>query len=260
MSWYFGWPTLALALAGASWLAYELTRGRRREWLPALSVFVGMTAAVLYSPSITPDHPWADRRFVPVAIPGIVLLAFAALAGAVAWTTAAARRWREDAATVWAARAVGGMCAGALIVTPAWLGSRHVFTQQTEKGELALVDTVCDQLRPDDAVVAFGAAGSTAWPGTLRVMCGVGTGFLDGSDDAATLQRVADRVNARGGRLMVLVDGTNDKKNVPGNVDWPAQPTATLETTEVGHTLVTRPDKPSPLPFVIWLGEVRPTA
>jgi hypothetical protein len=59
---------------------------------------------------------------------------------------------------------------------------------------------------------------------------------------------------------MVLVDGTNDKENVPGNVDWPAQPTATLETTEVGHTLVTRPDDPSPLPFVVWLGEVQPTS
>jgi hypothetical protein len=260
MSWYFGWATLAFALAGAIWLAHELTRGRRREWLPAFFVFVGMTAAVLYSPSITPDHPWADRRFVPVAIPGLVLLAFAAFAGAVAWTTAAERRWRQDAATVWAARALGVACVGALVVTPAWLGSRHVFTQEPEKGELALVDTVCDQLRPDDAVVAFGAAGSTAWPGTLRVMCGVGTAFLDGSDDAATLQRVADRVNARGGRLMVLVDGTNDKENVPGNVDWPAQPTATLETTEVGHTLVTRPDEPSPLPFVVWLGEVQPTS
>jgi len=90
-------------------------------------------------------------------------------------------------------------------------------------------------------------------------MCGVGTGFLDGSDDAVALQRIADRVNARGGRLMVLVDGTNDKERVPGTIDWPAQPTATLETTEVAHTLVTRPDKPSPLSFVVWLGEVQPT-
>lgn len=255
LSWYFGWATLALAFAGAIWLAYELTRGRRREWLPALLVFVGMTAAVLYTPSITPDHPWADRRFVPVAIPGVVLLAFAALAGAVAW---AERRWQADVATVWGARAVGVACAGALVVAPAWWGSQQVFTQQTEKGELALVNTVCDQLRPDDAVIAFGAAGTTAWPGTLRVMCGVGTGFLDGSDDAAALQRIADRVSERGGRLMVLVDGTNDKQKVPGNIDWPAQPIATLETTEVAHTLVTRPEKPSPLPFVIWLGQVEP--
>lgn len=257
MSWYLGWATLALALVGATWLAYNLARGVRRDWLPAFLIFVGMTAAVLYSPSITPDHPWADRRFVPVAIPGLVLLAFAAIAGALAWVE---RRWSSDLMTVWSARVVGVACAGALVITPAWFGSHHVFTMQTEKGEVALADSVCDQLKPDDVVIAFGAEGLTAWPGTLRVMCGVGTGYLKGQDDAAALQRIADRVHARGGRLMVLVDGTGDKAKVPGDVRWPSQPTATLETTEVGHTLVSRPDKPVPLPIVLWLGEVLPSS
>jgi hypothetical protein len=257
LSWYFGWTALALALAGAVWLAYDLTRGARREWLPALLVFVGMTAAVLYSPSITPDHPWADRRFVPVAIPGIVLLALAAIAGAVARLE---RRWGADLTIVWGARVVGVACAAALVVTPAWWSSRHVFTMQTEAGEVALVDRVCDQLRPDDVVLAFGGQGKTAWPGALRVMCGVGAGFLEGGDDEAALRRVADRVHARGGRLMALVDGTADKQLAPGDVVWPAQPTATLDTTEVGHTLVSRPDAPTPLPIVLWLGQVAPSS
>ncbi len=257
LSWYFGWTALALALVGAGWLAYSVTRGARREWLPALLVFVGMTAAVLYSPSITPDHPWADRRFVPVALPAVVLLAFAAIAGAVAWME---RRWSADLATVWGARSVGVACAGALVIAPAWWGSHHVLTMQTEKGEVALVHSVCDQLRPDDVVLAFGAEGATAWPGTIRVMCGVGTGYLKNQTDAAALQRIADRVHARGGRLMVLVDGTGDKAKVPGDVRWPTQPTATLETTEVGHTLVTRPDAPAHLPITLWLGEVPPSS
>lgn len=257
LSWYFGWTALAFALLGAMWLAYDVTHGKRREWLPALLVFVGMTVAVLYSPSITPDHPWADRRFVPVALPGVVLLGFAAIAGAVGWVE---RRRPADATTAWGARIVGVACAGSLIVAPAWWGSHHVFTMQTEKGEVAAVDAVCDQLRPDDVVLAFGDEGITAWPGTLRVMCGVGTGYLKGGDNEAALQLIADRVHARGGRLMVLVDGTGDKQKVPGDVDWPAQPIVTMDTTEVGHTLVSRPDTPSHLPIVLWLGEVAPTA
>ena len=80
LSWYFGWGTLALALLGATWLAFKQVAGRRRVWVPAFLVFFGTTVAVLFKPSITPDHPWADRRFVPVVLPGVVLFAVAAAA------------------------------------------------------------------------------------------------------------------------------------------------------------------------------------
>ena len=263
MSWYLGWVALALALAGAMWLAYQLVRGRRREWLPAFLIFLGMTAAVLAIPSITPDHPWADRRFVPVAYPGVILFAFVAVAAAGEWLV---QRVRRDPAadhsgvarhSVLSVRATVAVAAAAAIVFPAWWGSRHVFTTQTELGEVPLVQQICAQLRPDDAVLAYGAAGSTVWPGTVRVMCGVSTGYLDGQNDAAALDRIAERGQARGGRLMILVDGTidGDRASVPGAVDWPAQATGFLHTTELGHTLITRPDSVAHLTFEIWLGK-----
>jgi 4-amino-4-deoxy-L-arabinose transferase-like glycosyltransferase len=34
----------------------------------------GYSLLYLYSPSISPDHPWGMRRFVPMVIPGVVLL------------------------------------------------------------------------------------------------------------------------------------------------------------------------------------------
>jgi hypothetical protein len=257
MSWYLGWIALALALAGAMWLAYQLVAGRRRDWLPAFAVFLGMTAAVLAIPSITPDHPWADRRFVPVAYPGVILFAFLAVAVAGEWLASRAQR-DGTPASGHAVRGAVAVLAAAVIVVPAWWGSRHVFTTQTELGEVALVNQICAQLRPNDAVLAFGAAGSTVWPGTLRVMCGVSTGHLDGRDDAAALARIAERVQARGGRLMIFVDGTvaGDRAKVPGVVDWPAQVTGALRTTEVGHTLLKRPDTVSHLTFEIWLGQL----
>jgi hypothetical protein len=255
LSWYFGWATIALALVGATWLTYEQVKGRRRQWMPAWFVFVGMSVAVLYTPSITPDHPWADRRFVPVAVPAVTILAFAAVALIVERIDV--HDWQPG--VVPAFRTVVAVVVAAAVVLPAWWGSRHVFTLQTEKGEVAMVDSVCAQLRPGDAVLAFGAAGISAWPGTMRIMCGVPTGFLDGRNDAAALERIGERVQAQGGRLMILVDGENDRRNVPGNITWPAHPTYSLLTSEVGHTLVTRPDKPSPLPFDIWLGQFHPS-
>ena len=254
MSWYLGWATLAIALVGAIWLAYQLTRGRQLHWLPAYLVFVGMTAAVLLKPSITPDHPWADRRFVPVAYPGVVLLAFVVVA-LVVKRAAAVPTWEIGAVRFIQAMAVSA--AVLVIVAPAWWGSRHVFTSQTEAGEVGAVQTVCKQLRPGDAVLTFGNAASSTWPGTLRIMCGKGVAYLDGSDNATALKRIFDRVQARGGRLMILVDGQGDQAGVPGTVAWPATPTAKLQTTELGHTLVTRPDHTIPLGFNMYLGELK---
>ncbi len=254
LSWYFGWATLALALAGAIYLAYQLSRGRELRWMPAFLVFVGMSAAVLLRPSITPDHPWADRRFVPVVLPGVVLLAFVIVA-VVARRAARVPVWELSAVRFIQAMVVAA--AVIVVVLPTWWGSRHVFTSQTEQGEVALVNKVCDQLRPGDAVLTFGNAASSTWPGTLRIMCGVGTGYLDGRDNQASLARIFDRVRGEGGRLMILVDGQRDEAGVPGTVAWPATPTAQLSTHEVGHTLVTRPDSLTPLGYSMYLGQLK---
>ncbi|HEY8730135.1 MAG TPA: hypothetical protein VIL94_11165, partial [Acidothermaceae bacterium] len=126
LSWYLGWATLALALAGACWLAWEQISGRRRVWAPAFLMFFGMATAVLFAPSITPDHPWADRRFVPVVLPGLVLFAVAAIAvvvhalGRYSWTGSlkhVALRAAQPAVAVFAT---------ALVVVPTWAGSREV--------------------------------------------------------------------------------------------------------------------------------------
>jgi len=252
LSWYVGWATLALALAAAIWLAYEQVKGRRREWLPVFLVFLGMTAAVLAKPQITPDHPWADRRFVPVVYPAIAALAFAA----VAWAFARVGRLRLPIDAIRAVRTFVVALAIAAIVVPTWVGSRQVFTATTEQGEVALTHDICARLQPGDAVVAFGAAGTSVWPGTVRVMCGVGVGYLIGPDPQVELTRIAAAAQARGGRLMIFVDGTvtGDRAKVPGQVDW--QPALQLTTTEVAHTLIKRPDDVQHnLTFEIWIGQ-----
>jgi hypothetical protein len=62
----------------AAWLAYRLggvlTQGQQLpRWLAPAAVGVAATALILYRPAITPDHPWADRRLVPVVLPTVVL-------------------------------------------------------------------------------------------------------------------------------------------------------------------------------------------
>ncbi len=258
LSWYIGWATLALALAGACWLAWEQISGRRRVWAPAFLMFFGMATAVLFAPSITPDHPWADRRFVPVVLPGSVLFAVAVIAvvvhalGRYPWTGS----WKH--VVLRAAQPAVAVFATALVVVPTWAGSREVLYTKTEVGEPGLVHAVCATLRPGDLVLAIGNRARSEWPGTLRVMCGVNAAYLDDYDNAPRMSAIAALAKAEGGRLMLLAESTADKNAAALDADWPAKPTASVITSEATHTLVERPGKPVRFGTEMWVGEYRP--
>src|SRR5207245_9944347 len=75
-----GWPTLMLALAGSIFTAIRMLRGRAPAALLLLWAIVVPTAIVmLANPRVSPDHFWAIRRFVPVVLPGTIILAGVAL-------------------------------------------------------------------------------------------------------------------------------------------------------------------------------------
>ncbi|MFN2374997.1 MAG: hypothetical protein ABR538_00545, partial [Candidatus Binatia bacterium] len=73
LSFYIGWPGLALAAVGA-FLAL-----RRRD-LPAgaplaLAVAAAVAMILFYNPHVYPSVPWGARRFVPLLLPLLLLLA-----------------------------------------------------------------------------------------------------------------------------------------------------------------------------------------
>jgi hypothetical protein len=72
-------PLVAFAAVGGFWslLRRLLTRHFRGAVLLFLMLSGGYSLLYLYSPSISPDQPWGMRRFVPLVIPGVVLLAAA---------------------------------------------------------------------------------------------------------------------------------------------------------------------------------------
>jgi hypothetical protein len=70
---YLGWATLALALAGG------VVVWRARAARPAdgfLLLLLGVVGGCLViDPHVMPAMPWASRRFVPIVVPGLLLLA-----------------------------------------------------------------------------------------------------------------------------------------------------------------------------------------
>jgi hypothetical protein len=240
-------------LAGRWWVARD---GRRPPgWLLPAGVGLGSTVLTLYRPGITPDHPWADRRLVPVVLPAFVLAAVAAAAW-VARRVASRHRFAAPAVAVAAALA---LAVPAGIGTAALAGSGLA---GTEGGELAAVRQVCDALGPDDVVVALDPRGANEWPQVLRGMCGVPAASVSitgaGSEaDAARLsvdpaRRIAARIAAAGHRPVLLAAEDQGLETLR-QLGLTPVPAVRADTTEDQRWLTRRPDGVAPLDGDVWL-------
>src|SRR3546814_12339039 len=75
LAWYVAPFGLAVGLAGLLWLLVRLGWARP----PEVAVIAGLASIFvtlllyIWSPSVTPDQPWALRPFAPVALPGPAL-------------------------------------------------------------------------------------------------------------------------------------------------------------------------------------------
>ncbi|MDQ2963956.1 MAG: hypothetical protein M3R31_12500, partial [Pseudomonadota bacterium] len=73
---YLSWPILLAALAGICYSLWDRW-GSRRDLVRPLLLALGIGPAILYLwfPLVSPDHPWAFRRFVPIIVPYALLFA-----------------------------------------------------------------------------------------------------------------------------------------------------------------------------------------
>ncbi|MFQ6172039.1 hypothetical protein ACK8HX_10560 [Oryzobacter sp. R7] len=240
LSWYVGWPALAVALLA---LALALRSGLRRvgegrlePWLPVLVVAAGSTVLTLVRPGITPDHPWADRRLL-VALPFVVALVVVA-----GWWVG--RRF-PGSGRAWGS----GLVAGLLVVgvaVPAVVATWPFRGVGVERGSLAAVSDVCARLGPDDVVLGIDSRASSEWPQVVRGMCGVPT-FLATTPvrrDPARLRSVVDELAAgtasSGHRLVLLAADGPEALEVLG---LEPTPVVDIRFAEEEHALDRRPDR-----------------
>ncbi len=73
---YLGWPCLVLALAGVLLKIQRTVRGGSNAATLLIFVLaVGTGLIYLSAPRVSPDHPWAIRRMVPLVFPLFILMA-----------------------------------------------------------------------------------------------------------------------------------------------------------------------------------------
>ncbi|WP_336207740.1 hypothetical protein [Nonomuraea sp. LPB2021202275-12-8] len=208
VAWYIGVPAIVLATLAAAVLVRRLLRGGSPEWLLPLAV-VGWTAVTtLLRPEITPDHPWAARRLVPVVIPGLILLAV--------WGLGRLRdrlddRLRDTARPGRRLRAVQRWVAPVgvllLLVPPVVTSIGTAFTP-VERGEAAAVAAMCARIPPDASVLIVERVTANRFTQVVRGMCDVPAAQVRraAGDTAAEpeVHRLIERVRAAGRTPVVL--------------------------------------------------------
>lgn len=187
LGWYLSPTVLILGFLAMGYGVWRVVRGDRRELAPFLALFVTVTALYAWRPSIDPNQVWAMRRFFPVTIPGLVLLAALGVELVAHWmnrllfTDTDRRRLT----------AILAICvAGPALIVP--LRDVRPLLFKPELGSLlADIATVCDNL-PPGAVVYIPEPGLFAdrLAPPLRDLCGarVAVGDVMPGDIAAAQQ------------------------------------------------------------------------
>jgi hypothetical protein len=247
VSWFLGWPALALAAGAAVVLVWRAARGHRegRRWALALAVPLTSAVAVLWKPGITPDHPWADRRLVTTVLPVVVLLALwaiAALGGLVR------RYWAGLAPVVVAAGLVA-------VLVPAEQGSRAMRGMITEAGEPAAVAAACAAFEPGEVALLIDARGRQEWTAPLRIVCrvpafGVPGRQSDKTATAAELSPVLARVRAAGQRPVLVAQSGEP---LPKLTTAPQRQVVDLDTREQARLLTRSPKGLAALSVELWI-------
>jgi hypothetical protein len=250
--WYTGPVAVAAGAAGLAVLAWRWVRGRlsATEWV-TVGLVVPCLLLYVYAPSIYSDHPWMIRRYVPTAIPGLLLFSGVAAAALARW-----RRLPAPAATLGAVALAIGLVAYPLRMS---LPLRSVTWQDGGRDGVA---RLCAEVGPSD-VALLAADGSTALTllPAVRSFCDVDAVGLDPSFDAErgapVVAEVAERVGAEGASV-VVVGPTREvvETLAPGAVDL--RPVTILQTSAVGTTIGRPPSAVGDHAVTVWVGTVGP--
>ena len=191
LAWYVGLPALAIGVAGWAALTRRVVADRIGRLVPFLLVFSGLTVLYVWRPSITPDHIWAARRFLPVVLPGLLLCA--------GWLLD--RLWSRASGSPWQGAAKAGVVVVAVLVVALPLRTTWPVIDQREQAGLAAdVAAMCERLGDDAALLVLDEQGTAMHyrvTQPLRAHCGVPAAWTDASVSNDRLRQLARRADGR---------------------------------------------------------------
>jgi len=197
MAWYLGAIPLAFAIVGIGLLLSRLIR-RPTPAIALLLAVAGIgTAMYLWTAQITPSQIWAMRRYVPAALPFLVLAsAFAIDAGLSLLPKLGLSQSRTRLIPIAAVVPVLAFPLGVAL---------PVRSFQSQSGFLSVIDKTCDTVGRNAAVIFVpdDRLGLTLSQ-TMRGYCGVPATKLTQAISAERLKAIAGSWQAQGRTLWVL--------------------------------------------------------
>jgi hypothetical protein len=246
-AWYFGTVALVLIVIGFVVLAVRALRTDSPALL-LLAAAAPVTLLYVARPSISPDHLWAMRRYLPMVLPVMTIAAAAAAACGVALLATRWPRLRAPAAVVLVA----------LMLMPAAKAGKPFVRAQMQHGTLDAVHTICKKVGPNGAL-AIEPDGLLAitLPQAVRGFCGVPAGSVKrhavhpvGADAAAWKER---------GRTLFIASVLPNPAVVPGAKASLVAHMTIDDATEPARAVGRRPNSYGPRPFDIWIYRVDTT-
>lgn len=206
LEWYLGPVLVAAGFAGLIWLVWRGLRDPRRGISLALAGgALAVTVLYLVRPSITPDQPWAMRRFLTVSIPALCLAAGLGLARVA--------RLRPRPLAVGAV-----VVAGAVSAVAVHSASQPFYGEQVGHPLAERFNQICAVAHeePSAILIAPERLLYATMPQTLQAWCDVpvagATDFITASD-VVSLDRAWER---EGRRLLVLATSERGVRDVTG--------------------------------------------
>ena len=264
--WYLGIPALLLGMIGLAIVTRQCVRalitwrdpgGSARAWaLPAAIIGWGLFA-VLWQPGTVPDQPWASRQLVPVALPGLVVLAV----WVAAWLIgrAHARGAGLPAVALATACFVVALAVAPAVITfgiavsrPANPATRTALSglafRRTGAGQVGAVQRLCGAIPSHSSVLLLDSVAARAFTEVIRGTCGVPAGVVAGSTPSQ-VDLVISGIE-RAGRHPALL-ATRAAELVPYGAL--ASEVVNLSTQQDAHLLTRPPTSTWPVHYVLWM-------
>lgn len=256
LGWYLGPVTLALAVAGLAATAFRGIAGNQRgDKVLLLALVVPTTVLYVWKPSIFPDQPWMMRRYLPIVLPGLIILALHTVD--IVTTVLASRVAPSIRRPVVAA----ALIIGAVLMVGAPLRvTVPLRTARWQAGGMQGLDKLCDAVGPNGAAVFSyeSQIGITLLP-SFRGRCGVpaarSTHAQSRGIEPFPVAEVQASVQRAGRELYLVANAPETIRAMAPNALEP-QPIVVLDTTAVKATLNLPPSQFVPQRMVVWVAKV----
>jgi hypothetical protein len=220
-------------------LIRRLLRDRADVLLGLLTMGLVMSGFYLWSAQITPDQPWASRRFVPIIMPLLLVAAAVAL-----------RAVHPHFGRLGRTIAIAGGIAMVAVPLAVAIPSLRV---REEVPQLAQVDAICSQVGRSGAILEIEYNAFWGYAQTMRSYCNVPSiGLLNAS--ATQLATARTSVAQNGKTLYVLAVDPSKIAFDPSK--GPVVPFSVAATTRWPSTLHTAPTGPATEVVPVYLGRV----